>query len=137
FFLPPAAHPATAYGDASMTGGREILVVDSSLPEDTVNQYACFTEGDHPLIRIDTDADGDRSVLIVKESYANAFIPFLLAHYKTVYAVDFRYFNREGQPAFKLDGFASEHGIDDILVINYFSVPNKQDLTEWLGYLID
>jgi hypothetical protein len=136
-FIPPTAYTAVVYSDASMSGGQGIAVVNADLPEDTANKYAAFTEGDHPLIRIRTAAGNGRSIAVVKESYANAFIPFLLAHYENIYVIDFRYFNREGQPALKLDSFVTEHGIEDVLVINYFSVPVKQDLTEWLGNLMD
>jgi hypothetical protein len=137
FFIPPTEHTAVAYGSALMEGGKEILVVDSGLPEGTVNLYSAFTQGDHPLIHIQTGTNNGKSVAVIKESFANAFIPYLLAHYQDIFVIDFRNFNRENQPVLNLAGFAAEHDIGDILIINYFTVPNRQDLTEWLGLLTD
>ena len=59
---------------------------------DTDNAYEIFFGGNHPLIEIETSLASTRSILIVKDSYANAFIPFLIPEYRHLTIVDPRYY---------------------------------------------
>ena len=54
--------------------------------------YQVFFGGNHPLIRIETGAASDRSLLVIKDSYANAFIPFLIPEYASITVLDPRYY---------------------------------------------
>ncbi len=57
------------------------------------NKYMCFIHGDQPLERIDNeDNKNGKNILVIKESYGNAFVPLLVPHYETVFVVDPRYF---------------------------------------------
>ena len=58
----------------------------------TDNPYEVFFGGNHPLIEIETSLASTRSLLIVKDSYANAFIPFLIPEYRHITVVDPRYY---------------------------------------------
>ena len=44
------------------------------------------------MIQIDTGTRNGKSIVVVKESYGNAFVPFLIPHYEHIYVVDERYF---------------------------------------------
>ncbi|MCL2500284.1 MAG: DHHW family protein [Defluviitaleaceae bacterium] len=132
FFLPPTPYTATVFSDITKADGRGITVVNPHLPPDIMNKYNVFTEGDHALIHIHTDTRNGKSIAVVKESFANAFVPFLLAHYENIYVIDFRRFNRADQPTLDLAAFMRDHDINDVLVINNFSVPNSRDLTDAL-----
>ena len=55
--------------------------------------------------------DGSACVLI-KESYGNAFAPYLVDHYEDVYVVDYRHF--EGSIAQLIE----EYGVQDIIFLN-------------------
>ncbi len=59
---------------------------------DSDNAYEVFFGGNHPLMEIETSAGTTRSILIVKDSYANAFIPFLIPEYRHLTVVDPRYY---------------------------------------------
>lgn len=59
---------------------------------DTKNKYEIFMRGNHPLVKIRTTAKNERSLLIIKDSYANCFIPFLTAHFSKITVVDPRYY---------------------------------------------
>ena len=59
---------------------------------ETDNPYEIFFGGNHPLIEIETSLASTRSILIVKDSYANAFIPFLIPEYRHLTIVDPRYY---------------------------------------------
>ena len=56
------------------------------------NKYEVFFGGNFAQIRMETDADSDRTLLLVKDSYANCLAPMLLPSFKTVIMVDPRYY---------------------------------------------
>lgn len=60
---------------------------------DTKNQYAFFLDDNHALVEIDTGYQNGRTLFVVKDSYANSFIPLLAPHYEKIYVLDPRYFN--------------------------------------------
>ncbi len=80
------------------------------------SKYNCFIAGDHPLIEIHnsniTSARRGTSVLLVKESFGNAFAPFLVDSYEYVYIIDYRYYDGT------LTNFVAEHGVQDVLFLN-------------------
>lgn len=81
------------------------------------SKYNCFIGGDQPLATIvNEDIEEDTSIIIVKDSYGNAFTPFLTAHYRTVYVVDPRHFNDVFDQT--LPEFAREKGVDAVLFLN-------------------
>jgi len=59
---------------------------------DTKDKYAYFLDANHALIEI-TNEDKEGNILIIKDSYANSFIPFLTNHYNKVYVIDLRFYN--------------------------------------------
>lgn len=77
----------------------------------TKDKYSFFLDGNHALTEIRTDAGTGRKLLVIKDSYANCFIPFLLSDYETVTVVDFRHY--KGDLKTLLDTVET----DDILVL--------------------
>lgn len=57
------------------------------------DKYGVFFGSNQPLIEITTTAKSDRKLLILKDSYANCFVPFALQDFAAVDMVDLRYFN--------------------------------------------
>ncbi len=58
---------------------------------DTRDKYAVFMGGNHSLVTIDSAVDNDRVLLVVKDSFANCYIPFLIPYYSRIVVVDPRY----------------------------------------------
>ena len=56
------------------------------------DQYEVFTGGNHSQIKIRTSVETDRKILVIKDSYANAMIPFLATSFSEINVVDMRYF---------------------------------------------
>lgn len=54
--------------------------------------YNVFMGGNHPLVKIDTASDSGKNIMVIKDSYANSFIPFLTPYYSTITVVDPRYY---------------------------------------------
>lgn len=64
---------------------------DSSKLE-TRNQYDLFLGGDTSLIDIKTVSTSERRLLLVKDSFANSFVPFLEPYFREIVVVDPRYY---------------------------------------------
>lgn len=56
------------------------------------NAYEIFFGGNHPLVKITSTAKNDKHLLVVKDSFANAFVPFLIPYYHRITMVDPRYY---------------------------------------------
>ena len=78
---------------------------------DTRDQYAVFLDGNHAQIRIETTAQGGRALLVLKDSYANCFIPLLVQDYRKIVVVDPRYYTGD------LDVLAEAEGVNELLVL--------------------
>ena len=109
---------AKYYLNANLTNGVPISVVDRNLRASVSNKYMAFLCGDTPICVIETAAEGGTCV-VVKESYGNAFVPFLTEHYSRVIAIDAREFNASGKPALNLTNFVNEQAVDDVIFLNY------------------
>lgn len=55
------------------------------------DQYAFYLGGNHGFAHIQTQADGGRKILVIKDSYANCLIPFLIGEYREIDVLDLRY----------------------------------------------
>lgn len=85
------------------------------------NKYEVFTGGNHSLINIKTLGDSSKKLLVIKDSYANSFIPFLTSHYGNIDVVDLRYYMDDIQSLIKSDG------ITDILFLYNVSTFNDDN----------
>ncbi len=76
------------------------------------NSYSVFLQGDLPIVKMETQHKNGRKILMVKESYGNAFAPFLINNYEKVVVVDQRYYTG------KLLELIKYEGINELLFIN-------------------
>ena len=134
YYLPIYETHAKYYADASLQNGVAVSVVYTQLPESTTNKYLCYIGGDTPVCVIESAAEGG-TCIVLKESYGNAFVPFLTSHYSKIIVIDPREFNRAGKPSLDLASFAAEQGIDDLIVINYPYMINNTSYIAWLNRL--
>lgn len=76
-------------------------------------KYNCFIGSDQPYGEIHNPQKSDgSSCLVIKESYGNAFVPFLVDNYEYVYVVDYRFYPSG------VTGLINEKGIKDVLFLN-------------------
>lgn len=78
---------------------------------DKKDKYSAFLDGNHAFIEIHTENKNGKSVMVIKDSYANCFVPFLSNHYEKIYVADFRYFRGS------LQDLLEEYKVEDILVL--------------------
>lgn len=83
---------------------------------DKKDKYSFFLCGSTPLVQIETGLSDAPSLLIVRDSYTDSLVPFLLEHFSDIHVLDLRYY-RTG-----LSAFIKEHDYDQVLVC--YSVAN-------------
>ncbi len=76
------------------------------------NSYSVFLQGDLPIVKMETQHTNGRKIAIVKESYGNAFAPYLINNYEKVVVVDQRYYTGDFM------GMLKAEGINELLFIN-------------------
>ena len=54
--------------------------------------YAVFGGSNHPMYTIETPVKSSRRLLLIKDSYANCFVPFLTQHFREIVVIDPRYY---------------------------------------------
>lgn len=92
------------------------------------NKYLCFIGGDNPISVTENKnlPDGETCVF-VKESFGNAFAPYLACNYKYVYIIDYRYYNGN------ISSFAKQNGAADIIIQNNISMTRNKSLVDELA----
>ncbi len=117
YYRPHVDLETTVYSDSTLTNGY-LLGTICHIDSDVSNKYLCFLGGDHPITVIKTDVNGPVCMLI-KESYGNAFAPWLTSHYSKVIVVDPREFNSNGKPTLDIAQFAKDQNVTDCIILNY------------------
>jgi len=95
-------------------------------------KYNCFAASDQAFETIhNKNITDDSAVLIVKDSYGNAFIPFLVDHYEYVYVVDPRHYTGG------LVSTVKKYGIDDVLFLHNVSTTGSSSLSGYVKSFVN
>lgn len=95
---------------AALQEGKLIYDATEMLPG---NKYNSFMMGDHAYVEMhNEEAPRKKSILVLKDSYGNAFVPLLAQDYRDVYVVDYRHYQENAS------SLVQEKGIDEILFLN-------------------
>ncbi len=106
-FVPESdAVTVTNYPSGSPVEGT---MYDSSFL-DRKDKYSMFYGGNTPLLHIETGTEDKGSLLIIRDSYADCFTPFLYDKFSDIYQLDLRYYRTS------LNDFIEENDIDTILL---------------------
>lgn len=95
------------------------------------DKYAYFLGGNYGQVHIQNQKAASKAkgknILIIKDSFANSFVPFVTQDYENIYMVDLRYYNGD------MKAYLQEHEITDVLVLynvsNFISDRNIHKLT--------
>lgn len=128
YFLPQTKAEGKRYSSAAMSDGRELRIVTTDVSAG--NKYLAFIQGDNPLVKITTANQNGKRIIVVKESYGNALVPFLVENYEEIYVVDPRRIDMD------LPAFINQHQIQDVLMINYTLIPGNKTYMSALNKLI-
>lgn len=94
----------------NMSGEKTFSFFDDKFI-DSKDKYGYFFGGNPGLVDITSEVNNNKSLLIIKDSYANCIVPLYAAHFEKTYVVDLRYFNMS------IDEFIEEYKVTDILVL--------------------
>lgn len=81
----------------------------SHLEED--DKYPTFLDGNHALVEIKNENAEGGKLLVIKDSFAHAMVPFLSENYSDIIMVDLRYYKSP------ISDIVEEYGISDCLVL--------------------
>ena len=93
--------------------------------------YGVFIWGDNPLTVMKSNsekAESGRKIMGVKESYGNAFVPYLTQNFEEVHVADMRSFRQVSDS--NLQTYCRQNGITDLLFINGVMSANNGDLLD-------
>lgn len=126
FAYKPNSSAKMVYTDAK---GQQIswpIVNDVSKYPESI-KYSCFIAGDNPYTEIHNPqiTDGS-SIIVVKESFGNALVPFLVENYENVYVIDYRHFTGS------ISKIITDKKIDTVLYINNVSAIRNPNLMKKL-----
>ena len=98
-------------------------------------KYSSFIGGDNPWSVIENPEKTDGSAcILIKESFGNAFAPFLVPDYQKVYVVDYRYIAKVKSD--KLKALVQQTGAKDVLFVNNISATRSASLTGALSKVV-
>ena len=105
-------YPHTGY---SMIAGNSGAWYNASAINYNFNNYAgMFISGDNPLTVITTENKNGRTLMIFKESYGNAFVPYMIDYYEQIVVVDIR------EESKGVGALIEQYGVTDALFINNY-----------------
>ncbi len=93
---------------------------------DETAKYSLFMGGDHSFADIQTDAKKGGTVLVIKDSYANALVPLMTNDYERILVVDPRSYYGT------VDEIIDKYQVDDLLILNYVFTTTFDDYVEKL-----
>ena len=121
-YHPVSSTAAMKYGsneNSTLTGGK-VIYDESTAPASL--KYGTFIMGDNPYTIIENpEVHNGESCIVVKESFGNALVPFLVDHYETVYVIDYRYYGGS------VSALAKAKGVTDVLYANNLSAIRASD----------
>lgn len=120
-YVPNGTNDLTYWDESNQEHSWHVIEDVSSWNEGS--GYYCFIGGDKPLTKIENPKIKDgSSCVVIKESYGNCFVPYLVDHYQTVYVMDFRYTKE------KIVSFCKENNIKDLIMINNITIIASPDV---------
>ena len=97
----------------------------------SIKTYSCYLTGDQAYSEINVPAnDQDKTVLVIKESSANAFVPFLTEHYGNIIVIDPRHVMLD------VKKIVQEKGVDDIILFATASTCSRDAYWKYYKQLI-
>ena len=105
--FPHAGYSMVYYRDGVQYNGQAV--------NGGTNEYAgMFLCGDQPLTVITTDNKNGKTLLVFKESYGNAFVPYMIDYYERIVVVDIR------EDVGSVSDIIAQYGVTDALIINNY-----------------
>lgn len=132
-YVPPMTNSVSIIYEDKIWRNTEIISDMSHVSAGS--KYMTFIKGDRPLSVIKNPTLNDGSTcIVIKESFGNAFVPFLVPHYQNLYVVDYRHIAKADERG--LLQLQAATGAKDILFINNVSATRNKALVNSINYYI-
>lgn len=129
-FYPLSEQVSLEYTSTEGKKGNAPVIADAKNYGESM-KYLAYIAGDNPYTVVQNkDKHDGTSCILVKESYGNALVPYLVDHYETIYVIDYRYW--EG----KLDSFVKSKRAKEVIVLNNISMTRNSYLIGKLAQII-
>ncbi len=117
YYIPKTGYQLTLYNKGNLHAPNKVeSIINTNFSSLGAYKYSCFAWGDQRIEKIDSDAPGGRKLLVVKDSYGSAFVPFLVPNYSKIYVIDPKGFNQKDSPDFDAKRLIRDEEIDDIVL---------------------
>ncbi|MBR1765040.1 MAG: hypothetical protein IJ746_06550 [Ruminococcus sp.] len=90
YYKPDNSYTVKYYDQSFSNGYEDSLFFDYASGS---NCYSAILGRDDIIAEVSTDCDNGRVLVIMKDSYGNALVPFLTHSFSKIYVLDFRYLN--------------------------------------------
>jgi len=115
----------------------EADIIDMKYAETKLDKYLMFlSAGDATWAKISTENKNGKKLLVIKDSYGNSFVPFLLPHYEEIYVIDPRFYDFNTSEKNAAD-FIESKGINEVLFVSYMEDVNYKEYMQSLEELIN
>lgn len=103
---------------------KKAEVIDLKYTDKITNKYLTFmSTGGGTWSVIKTDVNNGKKIVVIKDSFGNAFVPFLLPHYEEIYVVDARFYSIKATGK-NITQFVEDNEIDEVLFLIYMEDVN-------------
>lgn len=109
-------------------GKRETASYLERAKLETKDGYGVFFGGNYGKVEINTNVNNGKRLLIIKDSFANALVPYLLDEYEKITMTDLRYYN---QP---IQALLESSAITEVLIVYSMSEFSKGSLYKLAPY---
>ncbi len=90
------------------------------------DKYPVYLDGNHSYVKIENPRAEGGNLLIVRDSYAQCFAPFMSHNYKNIYMLDMRYYRNS------VLGLVEENNIDEVLFLYGIDTLLTDSSSSWL-----
>ena len=92
---------------------------------ETADKYAMFLYGNQGYVTI--EGSGEGRVLVVKDSYANSFVPYLTENYAEICVIDPRSYRNS------IDALMQREQFDQVLLLFSFQTYSTTNISSYLA----
>lgn len=120
-YKPLTNHEFTTYKGNE---GTVADIIDLKYSEDISKKYLAFiSSGGATWSKVKTDIKNGKKIMVVKDSFGNMLVPFLVPHYEEIYVVDSRFYsvNLTGK---NIVEFVKDNGINEVIFCIYMEDVN-------------
>ncbi|NMB33255.1 MAG: hypothetical protein GX992_03310 [Clostridium sp.] len=111
-------------------------IIDMDYADTKLDKYLVFlSAGNGTWAKISTENKNGKRLLVIKDSYGNSFVPFLLPHYEEIYVVDPRFYDFNTAESNLID-FIEAKGVNEVLFVNYMENVNYKEFMLSLEELV-